>query len=108
MWLMELLPENVQGALINADSCLFLKLVKFDNLRVATGNSYFKQVCQVILNVHKIWEKKKTVSTSVAKPSPFLCLCVDRFLDPRQALPFSYVIFHLVRSDTLPGSIKIC
>lgn len=59
MWLMELLPENVQGALINADSCLFLKLVKFDNLRVATGNSYFKQVCQVILNVHKIWEKKK-------------------------------------------------
>lgn len=54
---------------------LHLKLVESDDLSVAPASPHFKQVCQMILNAHKI-RRKNAFLTSVAKPGPLpLTLC---------------------------------
>lgn len=85
-----------------------LKLVESDNLGVAPGNPHFKQVCQMILNAHKILGKKMLSQHLLPSRAPSSCVCADGFLDPRQDLPFSFVIFHLVRFGALPQPFKIC
>lgn len=88
---MELLCQNDPGSF---NKCRFLgPLVESDNLWVAPGNL---QVCQMILNIYKIWGKMfpQHLLPSVA-PSP--SVCAVGLLDPRQDLTFSFILFHFVR-----------